>query len=50
MPFIEIHLNSVGLSIPKRKHITSPLRVQEVNSIYSFVMMLYYYNYHNSGQ
>jgi hypothetical protein len=27
----------------------SPLRAQQVNAIYRFVTMVYYYNYHNSG-
>jgi hypothetical protein len=35
------HLNSIGLSVPHRKHITSPLRAQEVNAIYRFVTMVY---------
>jgi hypothetical protein len=34
-------LVSVGLSVPHRKHITSPLRTQQVNAIYTFVMMVY---------
>jgi hypothetical protein len=42
-------LNSIGLSLPHRKHITSPLRDQQVSAIYRFVTMVYYYNYHNSG-
>jgi hypothetical protein len=42
-------LNSTCLSVPHRKHITSPLRDQQVNAIYKFVTMVYYYNYHNSG-
>jgi hypothetical protein len=42
-------LNSVGLSVPHRKHITTPLRAQQVNAIYRFVTMVYWYNYHNSG-
>jgi hypothetical protein len=28
-------LKSIGLSVPHRKHITSPLRAQQVNTIYS---------------
>jgi hypothetical protein len=32
------------------KHITSPLRVQQVNAIYRFVKTVYRYNYRNSGQ
>jgi hypothetical protein len=34
-------LNSIGLSVPHRKHITSQLRAQQVNAIYSFVTMVY---------
>jgi hypothetical protein len=33
--------STVGLSVPHRKHITSPLRVQQVNAIYWFVTMVY---------
>jgi hypothetical protein len=33
------HLNSIGLSVPHRKHITFPLRAQQVNAIYRFVMV-----------
>jgi hypothetical protein len=43
-------LNSIGLSVTLRKHITSPLRAQQANVIYRFVTMVYSYNYHNSGQ
>jgi hypothetical protein len=43
-----LKLNSIDLSIPHRKHVTSPLRAQQVNAIYRFVTMEYYYNYHNS--
>jgi hypothetical protein len=32
----ETQLNSVGLSVPHRKHITSPLRVRQVNAIYRY--------------
>jgi hypothetical protein len=35
-------LNSIGLSVPHRKHIKSLLRVQQVNAIYRFVTMVYY--------
>jgi hypothetical protein len=42
-------LNSIGLSVPHRKSITSPLLAQQVNAIYRFVTMVYEYNYHNSG-
>jgi hypothetical protein len=34
-------LNSIGLSVPHRKHISSPLRAQQVNAIYRFVSMVY---------
>jgi hypothetical protein len=33
--------NSVGFSVPHRKHITSPLRAQQVNAVYRFVTMVY---------
>jgi hypothetical protein len=36
----KIQLNSVGLSVPHRKHITSPLRVQQANAVYRFVTMV----------
>jgi hypothetical protein len=42
-------LNSIGLSVPHRKHITSPLRAQQANAIYRFLTVVYYYNYHNFG-
>jgi hypothetical protein len=42
-------LNSVGLSVLHRKHITSQLRARQVNDIYRFVSMICQYNYHNSG-
>jgi hypothetical protein len=35
--------------VPHRKHITSPLRTQQVNAIYGFVATVYCYNYRNSG-
>jgi hypothetical protein len=38
------------MSVPHRKHITSPLQVQQVNAIYRFVTMVYCYNYYNSGR
>jgi hypothetical protein len=41
--------NSIRLSIPHKKHNTSPLRAQRVNAIYWYVTMIYYYEYHNSG-
>jgi hypothetical protein len=31
----------IGLSVPHRKHITSPLRAQQVNATYRFVTMVY---------
>jgi hypothetical protein len=34
-------LNTISLSLPHRKHITSPLRAQQVNAIYRFVTMVY---------
>jgi hypothetical protein len=34
-------LRYIGLSVPHRKHITSPLRTQQVNAIYRFVTMVY---------
>jgi hypothetical protein len=34
-------LNSVGLSVPHRKHIMSHLRAQQVNAVYRFVTMVY---------
>jgi hypothetical protein len=37
------------MSVPHTKHITPPLRAQQVNAIYRFVTMVYKYNYHNSG-
>jgi hypothetical protein len=38
---LKTQLNSVGLSVPHRKHITSPLQVQQVNAIYRFVTTVY---------
>jgi hypothetical protein len=34
-------LNPIGLSLPHRKHITFPLRAQQVNAIYRFVTTVY---------
>jgi hypothetical protein len=34
-------LDSVVLSVPHKKHITSPLRVQQVNAVYRFETMVY---------
>jgi hypothetical protein len=31
--------------VPHSKYITSPLRAQHMNAIYSSVTMVYYYNY-----
>jgi hypothetical protein len=42
--------NSIGLSVPHRRHITSPLLAQQLNAIYRFVTMVYYYKYYNSGR
>jgi hypothetical protein len=33
--------SSIGLSVPHRKHITSPLRAQEVNAINRFATVVY---------
>jgi hypothetical protein len=41
--------NSICLSVPHRKHITSPLWAQQVNAIYRFVITVYYYNIHDPG-
>jgi hypothetical protein len=40
-PVFYLKLNTIGLSVPHRKHLTSPLRAQQVNSIYRFVTMVY---------
>jgi hypothetical protein len=40
-PVFYLILSPIGLSIPHRKHITSPLRAQQVNAIYRFVTMVY---------
>jgi hypothetical protein len=34
-------VNSIDLSVPHSKHITSALRAQQVNAIYRFVTMVY---------
>jgi hypothetical protein len=34
---LKTQLNSIGLSVPHRKHITSPLRAQHVKVIYRFM-------------
>jgi hypothetical protein len=36
-------LNFISLSVSHRKHITSPLRSQQINAIYRFVTMVYSY-------
>jgi hypothetical protein len=36
-----LKLNSIVLSVPYRKHITPPLRAQQVNAIYKFVTIVY---------
>jgi hypothetical protein len=35
-----LKLNSIGLFVSHRKHITSSLRAQQVNAIYRFVTMV----------
>jgi hypothetical protein len=35
------NLNSIGLSVPHRNHISSPLRVHQVNTVCRFVTMVY---------
>jgi hypothetical protein len=37
---LKIQLNSIGLSVPHKKHNTSSLRAQQVNTIYRFVTMV----------
>jgi hypothetical protein len=37
----QTQLNSVGLSVPHRKHVTSPLRAQQVNAVYRLVTTVY---------
>jgi hypothetical protein len=34
-------LDSIGLSVPHRKQVTSLLRAQQVNDIYRFMTMVY---------
>jgi hypothetical protein len=46
--YLKLNWTLKGLSVPHRKHVTSPLRAQQVNAVYRFVTMVYYYNYHNS--
>jgi hypothetical protein len=41
--------NLIGLCVPHRRHVTSPLQAQEVNVISRFVRTVYFYNYHDSG-
>jgi hypothetical protein len=41
-------LKSVGLSVPHRKHITSPLRAQQVNDIYIYRFVTWYINITNT--
>jgi hypothetical protein len=49
-PIFCLKLNStIGLSVPHKKHITTPLRAQQVNAIYRFVTTVYEHNCHNSG-
>jgi hypothetical protein len=40
-PVFYLKLNSTGLSVPHKKHITYPLRAKQVNAIYRFVMIVY---------
>jgi hypothetical protein len=40
-PVFYLELNSVGFSVPHKKHIIPPLRAQQVNAIYRFVTMVY---------
>jgi hypothetical protein len=40
-PVFYSKLNSTGLYVPHRKHITSPLRAQQVNAIYRFLTTVY---------
>jgi hypothetical protein len=39
----------MGLSVPQRKHITSPLRDQQVNAIYRFLTTVYHNSRHYSS-
>jgi hypothetical protein len=39
-PVFYSKLNSIGLSVSHRKHITSPRRAQQVNDIYRFVTLV----------
>jgi hypothetical protein len=50
-PVFYLKLNSIGLPVLHRRHITAPIRAQKVNAVYRFVTMVYEYtcNYHNSG-
>jgi hypothetical protein len=38
---IYLYIRSITLAVPHKKHITSPLRAQQVNAIYRFVTMVY---------
>jgi hypothetical protein len=38
---VKTQLTSIGLSVPRRKHITSPLQALRFNVIYGFVTMIY---------
>jgi hypothetical protein len=40
-PVFHLKLDSISLSVPHSKHITSPLRAQQVNAIYKFMTMVY---------
>jgi hypothetical protein len=47
--YLKLNSTLQGLSIPHRKHITSPLWAQQVNTTYRVLTMVYWYNYQNSG-
>jgi hypothetical protein len=40
-PVFYLKLNCIGLSVPHKKNITSPLRAQQVNAICRFVTIEY---------
>jgi hypothetical protein len=48
-PVFYLKLYSIGLSVPHRKHVTSPLQAQEVNAVFRFVTTVYTCKYHDSG-
>jgi hypothetical protein len=49
-PVSYFKLNSGLWTYGHTKYIRSPLRAQQVNAIYRFLTMVYYYNYQNSRQ